>query len=680
MEDKFYSLEEISKWQLSENNNIKLPALQRSFVWKPYQIETIWDSILRGFPIGSFLLSNSNNEDLFLLDGQQRATSIALGFYNPWENDAYFFDKNIEKNTPTVWIDLYPNEVTTTHKYVIRVLTKSHPWGYRRKNNNAILGLIDRRNALEKFKEINNKVNKYTDFKNIDVFPWDADLPVPLAFVLDFVFNKIDKNNFIEKCNNLNFIKHNTTRKEKLNNFVISNNFDEFINNIKTRIEDYTIPSIITKKEILSESDESENNHSTDPTLFVRLNREGTRLEGEELIYSIYKSEFPESKDLIENISANFIRPSLLISLFSRIAWSKVNDNQYPRKFSVNDFRKRLYENIEFKNYLKNAIESNDENSFKNIFNNALKIFTSDNKVKFPLILVKSMINNMPELFLGLLFWLSTNSNNLKDFDYFTIKKRFFLINLFCINTSEFVHEIWSDLSKSNFWTDENFKIYERESNFIFPFITLENIKSELNRFIENDKLYWNDFYPVNENLSSYFNGVLDNKNINELEKEQIYRNYWDKLFNAIAWDRNILIFVQRDYFENNFSEFNSLDVITDTNRPWDWDHIYPASWVYYKKNVDRQIRDFHNFNCNFRAMSLEENRSESNYLSPSERFEGDDKKNDYFIKDNDWNFWQKVNDRINNDTQKKSDLMNAFVIRFYNFFEEIYKSFHINP
>ena len=78
--------------------------------------------------------------------------------------------------------------------------------------------------------------------------------------------------------------------------------------------------------------------------------------------------------------------------------------------------------------------------------------------------------------------------------------------------------------------------------------------------------------------------------------------------------------------------------------------------------------------------MSLEEIRSESNYLSPSERFEGDDKKNDYFIKDNDWNFWQKVNDRINNDTQKKSDLMNAFVIRFYNFFEEIYKSFHINP
>ena len=96
MEDKFYSLEEISKWQLSENNNIKLPALQRSFVWKPYQIETIWDSILRGFPIGSFLLSNSNNEDLFLLDGQQRATSIALGFYNPWENDAYFYVKIIK--------------------------------------------------------------------------------------------------------------------------------------------------------------------------------------------------------------------------------------------------------------------------------------------------------------------------------------------------------------------------------------------------------------------------------------------------------------------------------------------------------------------------------------------------------------------------------------------------------
>ena len=81
-----FNLSEISKWQLDyENSKVELPALQRGFVWKASQIESLWDSILRGFPIGSFLLSRSEDEKLFLLDGQQRATSLAIGFYNPWE-------------------------------------------------------------------------------------------------------------------------------------------------------------------------------------------------------------------------------------------------------------------------------------------------------------------------------------------------------------------------------------------------------------------------------------------------------------------------------------------------------------------------------------------------------------------------------------------------------------------
>jgi len=55
---------------------------------KVNQIESLWDSLLRGYPVGSFLLSRIDNGTLFLLDGQQRATSIALGYYDPWqEND-----------------------------------------------------------------------------------------------------------------------------------------------------------------------------------------------------------------------------------------------------------------------------------------------------------------------------------------------------------------------------------------------------------------------------------------------------------------------------------------------------------------------------------------------------------------------------------------------------------------
>lgn len=93
-----------------DNNEYVLPALQREFVWKPEQIERLFDSIIKGYPIGSFLFWNVQNENInkyefynilkeyhqrdarhntkinishkdsvtAILDGQQRITSIYI--------------------------------------------------------------------------------------------------------------------------------------------------------------------------------------------------------------------------------------------------------------------------------------------------------------------------------------------------------------------------------------------------------------------------------------------------------------------------------------------------------------------------------------------------------------------------------------------------------------------------
>jgi hypothetical protein len=85
--------------------DILLPKFQRAFVWEKTQIVKLWDSIARGFPIGSILLWQSTLElrsenkiaDLpiklpkpaypvnYLLDGQQRLSSICGALY--WEGD-----------------------------------------------------------------------------------------------------------------------------------------------------------------------------------------------------------------------------------------------------------------------------------------------------------------------------------------------------------------------------------------------------------------------------------------------------------------------------------------------------------------------------------------------------------------------------------------------------------------
>ncbi len=93
------------------SNEIYLPAIQRKFVWKPTQIEKLFDSIMRDYPIGTFLfwflkgekindytfykfLQNYHQKDNYLnrvapkpelkeriigiLDGQQRLSSIYI--------------------------------------------------------------------------------------------------------------------------------------------------------------------------------------------------------------------------------------------------------------------------------------------------------------------------------------------------------------------------------------------------------------------------------------------------------------------------------------------------------------------------------------------------------------------------------------------------------------------------
>ena len=79
-----------------QKGQIKIPKFQRNFVWSIEQTAKLLDSILKGYPIGTFILWDTNerlNEiknigDLelpdvpegekvqYVLDGQQRITSL----------------------------------------------------------------------------------------------------------------------------------------------------------------------------------------------------------------------------------------------------------------------------------------------------------------------------------------------------------------------------------------------------------------------------------------------------------------------------------------------------------------------------------------------------------------------------------------------------------------------------
>ncbi len=110
-----------------------LPAIQREFVWKPAQIEKLFDSLMRGYPIGAFLFWKVESEQaatytfydfitdyhektsphakekkipsghgtIAILDGQQRLTALNIGLYGShaerqprkWSNNPDAFPK-----------------------------------------------------------------------------------------------------------------------------------------------------------------------------------------------------------------------------------------------------------------------------------------------------------------------------------------------------------------------------------------------------------------------------------------------------------------------------------------------------------------------------------------------------------------------------------------------------------
>lgn len=115
-----------------ENNHYLLPAIQREFEWKHHKIEWLFDSIMRNYPISSFLFwrvegstksdykfyqfiknyqqrHNTHNEEIStaslndftaVLDGQQRLTSLYIGLCGTY---AYRMPRLHEENSERVY-------------------------------------------------------------------------------------------------------------------------------------------------------------------------------------------------------------------------------------------------------------------------------------------------------------------------------------------------------------------------------------------------------------------------------------------------------------------------------------------------------------------------------------------------------------------------------------------------
>jgi hypothetical protein len=463
---------------------------------------------------------------------------------------------------------------------------------------------------------------------------------------------------------------------DKLTEVIYSSEFDNNIFNAIVNLEQVVVPAIVIKQEILKAEDEQT---GEDPTLFVRLNSSGTRIAGEELIYSIYKASFPEAKKLVENIGASFVAPSLVISLVSRLALSEINENNYPYSISVNDFRKRIKDD-NFKTKLRELIGNEFNSPASQLFNKAFEILLSKNDFEIPPVLVKSIVKGSPDLFLLLLQWIKFNDGVISKEVNKNILATLTALTWFGRDNTKYVRELWSNINTKEFWSKQNLSIpYLNKKDFImYPMIHPATLKNYLLQSVVEENVLWENLYPPADNkILKTFSSILNTELEQETEIANATKGMWDNFMNKLFWCKPLVLFAQRKYINDSFGEFNQIETLEDTNTPWDWDHIYPTSWVYAKRYINPNTKHWTNAIGNFRAMSLEENRSENNSLSPCDRLIN--VREQSFVKENDWEYWEKIKGRINDgDSEMIKIHLSAIVHRLCNIYEEWYETLDV--
>lgn len=467
-------MDEIKCWSMSKNNlstkrattdlgRVELPSMQRGFVWKPEQVETIWDSLVRGFPIGAFLLRETKETDSCykydLLDGQQRATAIKYGFYDPWKVNSLMQkcgfakapkryaistrfpfrvrrpcrtqpDKKMNENKKLsgqdsiLWVDLAPPpESVKDRLFIFRIVTVAHPWGYRRNDPRQKLIAAERNKAhkaylgCEKNMEPLEELQAFSNLVSLrKTWPHDAIVPVPVCWLWELLYKNIgnilrELEKFLAKY--IRHYPHDTIKEyrntiEKCDKKYYKEHVKKLLNGLKAlKSEQFSIPTVIIQNTVLEGDIQTGNNDKQDTahTLFLRIQTKGTPLEGDELTYSMIKARFPAIRDVIDKLDSKMAKPSRLAVLFVRLidAQSREHKN-LPPNISVGGFRS-IVERKEFKKQLEIFDWKGDK--FNNMLNQVKELFEGgENEYSLPPILSSQIFLHAQDMILVLLHWM----------------------------------------------------------------------------------------------------------------------------------------------------------------------------------------------------------------------------------------------------------------------------------
>lgn len=578
-----WSLREIADWT-SVQSIIKIPALQRGLVWKPRQVELLWDSILRQFPIGSFLLSKNTDESYDLMDGQQRFNAIATAFAQLNDN-----------SQSELWIDIDPPQTNTTRFFWIKATTIAHPWGFKNDDDCHTLGASERRQALCNFKKNAQfniyKKNNENELTLSESFPFAAKSPIPIQYLLSAASCETNDLSFAEnvidqiKKSNRNFADYfdYTNGLSKIASF-----YQVFKN-----IENYKVHSNVIDTQSINIEGNNVEDASNLEVLFNRLNSNGTPITAAELKYSAIKAYWPDIRDMNNQLANGYMSPEKLVLILFKLALTELE------RSSKNEPSIKQIRNYAKDSSIKQAIQNEYSSCSKyfEIINEWLDINETVNST--PQIIRSRIINKSSDLFFLLLFIAKHNKECSKK----TIKAIVFYMHFFGnvkfqkSLTDKFIQSFFSNPSGTSL---ENI-FYREIANYVYAGNSIFTYRHDI-------KL---DANPISDNTDKWFSETIT------LPEAQ-------QAFHSIQQNKDILLYAQREFLNTFFDKYLSESGNTweDHNVPWDYDHIIPQEWINSQRGGSIPFcKKWLNSIGNLAAIPYEVNRSKSN--------------------NGDWNFYQ---------------------------------------
>lgn len=595
--ESVFNLNEIYDYAICKEQ-FDIPTVQRGYVWKPYQIENLWDSLMRGYPIGAIVLSKKEDNKFNILDGQQRITSICLGMC---KGDGGKILKATSDNYK-LFIDLEIPPSTDSRMFYFRVITKSHPWGYSKSDNRKTL----KRSQVKSF--YNQVIPENVSFSDIclkEVYPYDSIMPIPFDIFVEATRDSLDASVLLERITEW--------QKNVLGKAYIEKNHDKTKLYKVEKIYSYVQKLLCTSKGIgipalyldleytkatLSQGTDIEPNMESKvegaeegldeiENMFVRMNSAGTPLSGEELNYSMFKTYLNEDTvEYVEKICKDKYNPARIITIFYRL-WKQgaKGEKFYRMPVKPKDFQSDIRDidrRSKFEKFLKDylcKVRSVEE----------VLLHSEIKKDGIPSIILNRVPQRSPEIFYMFLYRIIFKHDDLSKIPPKS------LIGFFTIL-------YWLGKGSQK-------KGHEQLLRNIFPIL----IKADADVFwspslieramIKTEK---GEVVPQLPSSVRLLNGILSD--VGSKYKSKVGKDEARSLFlNIIIHEKGLLLYHQREYINSKFKNLFHLD---DTNVPFDWDHIFPQSLIESKKKIDAGLKTCYQTIGNFWACSYDYNRS----------------------------------------------------------------------